>query len=102
LSQNNPVGHFEHLMDELRAQVTLLERDDLTLTDALSAYEKSVELANECHRLLDEAELRIVKVDQTSRALNESTPLYRAAEFDAASLLLGDDEEDLRDLLDDE
>lgn len=102
LSEHDSVSRFETLMDELREQVALLEQEHLSLSDAIAAYEKSVELANECHRLLDDAELRIEKIDLSTRALQEAAVGYRAMPLDAARLLLGDDDDDLMDLLDDE
>ncbi|HUG17231.1 MAG TPA: exodeoxyribonuclease VII small subunit [Thermomicrobiales bacterium] len=102
MNAQNPVEQFESMMEQLQAQVALLELETLSLSEAIDAYERSVELANGCHRLLDEAELRIQKIDASSRAVQEAGASYRFADIDAARLLLGDDEADLLDLIDDE
>jgi exodeoxyribonuclease VII small subunit len=93
---------FEALLIELQETVSRLETDEMTLAEAIGAYERSVELANECSRMLDEAELRISTIDAASREIREESVVYRLDPMTAASLLLGNDEDDLADLLDDE
>jgi exodeoxyribonuclease VII small subunit len=95
---------FEALLVQLQETVTRLESDELTLEEAISAYEQSVEIAHQCTRMLDEAELRITTIDAQSRTLREESAVYNIGSTRAASLLLGDDEDDddLADLLDDE
>ena len=95
-------GQFEDLLAQLQATVTRLETEELTLEDAITAYERSVEIANKCSQILDDAELRVTTIDAQSRAIREESVIYRAGSSSAASLLLGDDEDDLADLLDDE
>lgn len=102
LTENPPVRQFEALLEELHATVKLLEGDDLTLEEAISSYERAVSIANQCSHLLDEAELRITQIDASSRSLRDDASIYRAGRFDAARLLLGDDEDELADLLDDD
>lgn len=93
---------FEELLQQLQETVAQLETDRLTLDDAIAAYERSVTLANQCARILDEAELRITTIDVQSRSIREASVLYRVESRGAAALLLGEDDEDLADLLDDE
>ncbi len=94
---------FEQLLVQLQETVTRLESDELTLDEAIAAYERSVEIANQCTRMLDEAELRITTIDVASRSLREESVVYNIGSSRAASLLLGDDDNDeLADLLDDE
>jgi exodeoxyribonuclease VII small subunit len=94
---------FEQLLIQLQETVTRLESDELTLEDAISAYERSVEIANHCTHLLDQAELRITTIDAQSRSLREESAIYSLGSTRAASLHLGDDDDDdLADLLDEE
>jgi exodeoxyribonuclease VII small subunit len=98
----NGARTFEELLVELQETVTQLETDQLTLEDAIAAYERSVALANQCTQMLDDAELRISTIDVQSRTIREESVLYRVESRSAAALLLGDDDEDLADLLDEE
>jgi exodeoxyribonuclease VII small subunit len=93
---------FELLLQQLQETVARLESDELTLEDAIAAYERSVEIANQCTQILDDAELRITTIDAQSRTIREESVLYRPRANRAAALLLGDDEDDLADLLEDE
>ncbi len=93
---------FEDLLHQLQETVTRLETEELTLEDAIAAYEQSVGIANTCARMLDDAELRITTIDAQSSELREVTAVYNVGSRRAAALLLGDDDDDLSDLLDDE
>jgi len=93
---------FEERLTQLQETVQRLEAEHLTLEEAIAAYERTVELANECSQMLDEAELRITTIDAQSRSLREESSVYRFSSASAAALLLGEDEDDLADLLDDE
>lgn len=70
---------FEELSQQLEAVLARLERGDLALEDALSAYEQGVALVRQCNDLLDRAELRITELS-TSVAHN-STARYSATEL---------------------
>jgi exodeoxyribonuclease VII small subunit len=103
MATTNGAQTFEALLIQLQETVSRLESDELTLDEAISAYESSVEIANHCTRMLDEAELRITTIDAQSRTLREESAVYTINSSRAASLLLGDDDDDdLADLLDDE
>ena len=94
---------FEELLVQLQETVVRLESDELTLEEAIAAYERSVKIANQCTPMLDSAELRITTIDAQSRTLREESVVYNIGSSRAASLLLGDeDDDDLADLLDDE
>jgi len=93
---------FEELIFQLQETVTRLETEDLTLEEAISAYERSVEIANRCAQMLDDAELRVTTIDAQSRSIREESAIYRVGSNSAAAVLLGDDDDDLADLLDDE
>jgi exodeoxyribonuclease VII small subunit len=98
----NDARTFDDLILQLQETVARLETEDLTLEDAIAAYERSVEIANQCAVILDNAELRVTTIDAQSREIREESVVYRAGPSRAASLLLGDDDDDLADLLDDE
>ncbi|OIO98838.1 MAG: exodeoxyribonuclease VII small subunit [Anaerolineae bacterium CG2_30_64_16] len=50
---------FEELYRELEDAVRRLEAGDLPLAESLTLFEHSTALAEQCNRLLDEAELRV-------------------------------------------
>ena len=55
---------FEQAFAELEEAVRTLERGDLPLEEALALYERGQELAAYCAQLLDEAELKIVQIEE--------------------------------------
>ncbi len=57
-------GAFEELYSELEETVRKLEGGDLSLSDALSLFERSTTLAQQCNALLDRAELRVRQLIQ--------------------------------------
>src|SRR6476660_4181380 len=94
---------FETLLAQLRDTVALLDGQELTLDEAVLAYEECVRIANACATLLDEAELRVTQINVKATALRELPESYAySSSHIARRLLLGDDEDDLEDLLDDE
>ena len=54
--ESDPDLTFEHALGHLEKIVPSLERGEPELTAALAKYEKGVQSAEECHRLLDQAE----------------------------------------------
>jgi exodeoxyribonuclease VII small subunit len=100
-----PDAPFETLLAQLRETVTRLDGHELTLDDAVAAYRECVEIANACTALLDDAELRVSQISVNASALREQSESYAVTGGGsriARRLLLGDDEDDLDDLLDDE
>jgi exodeoxyribonuclease VII small subunit len=94
---------FETLLAQLRDTVARLDGQELTLDEAVVAYEECVRIANACATLLDEAELRVTQINVNATALREIPESYAYSSSQIARrLLLGDDEDDLEDLLDDE
>ncbi|HNS51775.1 MAG TPA: exodeoxyribonuclease VII small subunit [Anaerolineae bacterium] len=55
---------FEEAYRELEATVRRMEAGDLTLEEALAAYEKGVRLARRCQAALDEAQLRVQQLSE--------------------------------------
>jgi len=70
---------FEELSQQLDAVLARLERGDLALEEALSAYEQGVALVRQCNDLLDRAELRITEL--STSVAHASTARYTAAEL---------------------
>ena len=66
-------GIFEETFRALEEVVERLEHGQLRLEETLSCYELGVRLAERCGRILDEAELRVTRLDDT---------LGRATEID--------------------
>jgi exodeoxyribonuclease VII small subunit len=102
MNSESPARQFEELLAELQSTVARMESEPMTLQQAVDAYERSIDLASDCARILDEAELRISRIDARSGVVREQAAVYRVEQIDAARLLLGDEDDDLLDLLDDE
>ncbi len=60
-------GEFEETLSALREVVGHLEAGSLRLDDAVRCYEVASLLARKCERMLDEAELRISRLDEEER-----------------------------------
>jgi exodeoxyribonuclease VII small subunit len=54
---------YEAVRNALSEVIALLEQPGLGLNDSVRAYEVGRTLADQCQRLLDEAELRITQLD---------------------------------------
>lgn len=59
MSRKNPVRHFEENINELDSLVVQLESNQLSLEDALKAFEKGVKLSQECQLVLTQAEQKV-------------------------------------------
>ena len=55
---------FEENMDRLEEIVNLLERGDAKLQDSLALFEEGTKLVGTCSAMLDEAELKVVKLQK--------------------------------------
>ena len=63
---------FENAIKELEAIVEELEGNEISLDDAVSAYERGAKLKNICQKRLDEARLKVEKIkdfDKSDKAL---------------------------------
>jgi len=75
---------FEESFARLQEVVAKLSEGNLTLEEALSAYEEGMGLADSCSRMLEEAELRVKQVSE--RALRAgATSLDDLQELDSAA-----------------
>ena len=72
---------FEEALRQLEDIVSVLERGDISLDEAIAAYEKGTSLKAHCQKRLEEARLKVEKIDvpTTSDAPQSSQP------FDPAS-----------------
>ena len=63
---------FENAIKELEEIVEELEGNEISLDDAVSAYERGAKLKNICQKRLDEARLKVEKIkdfDKGNKAL---------------------------------
>lgn len=58
-------GGFETLYRQLEETVSRLEEGGLTLEESLAAYEAGMKLASRCQELLQQAELKVTKLQET-------------------------------------
>lgn len=72
---------FEEALRQLEEIVSVLERGDISLDQAIAAYEKGTALKTHCQKRLEEARLKVEKIDvpETGQAPQSAHP------FDPAS-----------------
>ncbi len=63
---------FEEALNELEQIVNSLERGDVSLEDAIKAYERGSELKNQCERRLKEAKMKVEKIQASKNDKNLS------------------------------
>lgn len=70
------VKHFEDKLSELDSLVKQLESNQLSLEDALKAFEKGIKLSNDCQSVLTQAEqkVQILLEDQHGERLKTFNP----------------------------
>jgi len=70
MAQTNPAQpaveelSFEAALQELEQVVEQMESDELPLDQMLALFERGTQLAAQCSRLLDQAELRVAQLGQ--------------------------------------
>ena len=77
-------GNFEEAFRRLEETVARLEEGGLPLEEALALYEEGMRLAQGCQEALDQAELRITRLQETfaayreeaAKGLHEEEPTY--------------------------
>ena len=72
---------FEEALRQLEEIVSVLERGDISLDEAIAAYEKGTSLKAHCQKRLEEARLKVEKIDVPS---SDGAP-QSAQSFDPAS-----------------
>jgi len=63
--------NFEESIIELENIVAKLESGTLSLEEGISSFEQGMEIANNCNKILEDAEKRIVKVIEQNGELVE-------------------------------
>jgi exodeoxyribonuclease VII small subunit len=90
-SKNESEG-FETLHKRLEETVAKLEKGDLTLEESIGLYEEGMKLARRCQELLQDAEQRITRLQESfssgTGAVREEEPTY---EPDSESMPLPDE-----------
>lgn len=71
---------FEALYRRLEETVARLEQGGLTLDESLALYEEGMKLAKRCQELLQQAELKITRLQEDFAALREEAEPYPMAE----------------------
>jgi exodeoxyribonuclease VII small subunit len=61
----NPDEGFEALYKHLEETVARLEQGNLTLEESIGLYEEGMKLARRCQELLQQAELRITRLQES-------------------------------------
>lgn len=69
---------YEHALSELEGVVKQLEAGDLSLDRSIELFQRGVELAKECKRKLDQAELKV------NQLVKDKDGLFREEPIDAA------------------
>jgi exodeoxyribonuclease VII small subunit len=81
---SEPVESFEELFQRLEQAVGKLEEGGVPLEEALALYEEGMRLAQRCQETLDQAELRVTRLqeafaayrDEGNRSLREEVLPY--------------------------
>lgn len=71
---SEPGEGFEEIFRRLEETVARLEEGGLPLEEALALYEEGMRLAQGCQDLLDQAELRITRLQEAFAAYREEAP----------------------------
>ena len=64
MAKNSEKRSFEQAMGELERIVEAIESGEVPLAQALSQYEKGIELISYCQKILSEAEQKIAKLSK--------------------------------------
>ena len=63
---------FEEALKELEQIVISLEKGDISLEDAIKAYERGTQLKNDCEIRLKEAKMKVEKIESNKDGSNIS------------------------------
>jgi len=85
-------GSFEKAFRRLEEAVARLEEGGLPLEEALALYEEGMSLAKSCQELLDQAELRITRLQEAFAAYREEA--LRGLHEDEPTYAPGDEEDE--------
>lgn len=62
---------FEDALNELEEIVNKLENDDISLDEAIKAYEKGSILKEQCEKKLNEAKLKVEKIEEKNKQFKD-------------------------------
>ena len=68
---SEPTEPLEELFQRLEQAVAKLEEGNLPLEEALALYEEGMRLAQRCQEMLDQAELRVTRLQEAFAAYRE-------------------------------
>ena len=68
---------FEEALRELEVIVSSLERGDVSLNDAIAAFERGTQLKAHCQKRLEEARMKVEQISLPA----DGTPPYEANNF---------------------
>jgi len=68
---SEPAESFEEAFRRLEEAVAKLEEGGLPLEEALALYEEGMRLAQRCQEMLDQAELRVTRLQEAFAAYRE-------------------------------
>lgn len=74
---------FEKALAELEARVHQLESGDLSLEEALKAFEEGIRLTRDCQQALTEAEQKVQLLLEKADGSTERTDFFEDADGDA-------------------
>lgn len=74
---------FEKALSELEARVHQLESGDLSLEDALKAFEEGIRLTRDCQQALTEAEQKVQLLLEKADGSTERTDFFEDEDGDA-------------------
>lgn len=66
---------FEDAMSRLESIVDSMESGEIGIEESVGKYEEAMELAAHCRKILDEAEMRIQKIQLDAAGQPQATPL---------------------------
>ncbi len=61
---------FEQALKELEEIVNSLERGDISLDDAIKAYERGSDLKDQCEKRLNEAKMKVEKIQASNNKID--------------------------------
>ena len=71
---------FEEALKELEEIVNSLERGDVSLEDAIEAYERGSILKNQCEKRLKEAKMKVEKIQSSNNDKGSSVKIESSAD----------------------
>jgi exodeoxyribonuclease VII small subunit len=93
---SEPKGEsFEESIRRLEETVAKLEEGGLPLEEALALYEEGMRLVQACQELLDQAELRVTRLQEAFAAYREEASAKRVGEEETDYLPADEEDEPL-------